>query len=124
MSPKIRELPLFAGMAPKPAPGGPWIAALLDCEVFKAQVSMSGRVAPSREVIQRVLEALEERGGALLLAALAGKTGVPEFRLPGLLAGLRRVLNVEGYAVLSVDEGSGTVRLNIDLLKSQFDLQG
>ncbi len=123
-SSQVSDLPLFAATAAKPAPGGPWIPALLGSEVFKAQVNMSGRVAPTKEVIQRVLEALDERGGVLLTAALAGKTGVPEFRLPGLLAGLRRVLNVEGYAVLSVDEISGTVRLNIALLKAQFDLEG
>jgi hypothetical protein len=74
-------------------------------------------------VIQRVLEALDERGGVLLIAALASRVGVPEFRLPGLLAGLRRVLNVEGYPVLSVDDTSGTVRLNLDLLRSQFELE-
>jgi hypothetical protein len=42
--------------------------------------------------------------------------------LPGILSSLRRILNVEGYPVLSIDDSSGTVRLNRELLKSQFDL--
>jgi hypothetical protein len=33
----------------------------------------------------------------------------------------RKVLNVEGYAVLSLDDGSKTVALNYDLLRAQFD---
>lgn len=120
--PLVKDLPLFAATAPKPVVDRPWIEALMGGEVFAAQLGMAGRVAPSRDVIRQVLQALDERGGVLLTAALAGKTGVPEFRLPGLLAGLRRVLNVEGYPVLSVDDNAGTVRLNIELLKSQFDL--
>lgn len=117
----VGDLPLFAA-ASKPAAARPWIPALFESEVFKAQIGRAGRVAPAAEVIRRVLETLEERGGVVLTAALAGRVGVPEFRLPGMLAGLRRVLNVEGYPVLSLEEDSGTVRLNLELLKSQFDL--
>lgn len=121
--PAVQGLPLFAATSSQVAAGGPWIPALFNSERFKSQAARAGRVAPTMEVIRRVLEALDERGGVMLTPALAGRLGVPEFRLPGLLAGLRRVLNVEGYAVLSVDENSGTVRLNLDLLRAQFELE-
>lgn len=121
---EISGLPLFdPPVAPVAAAvGAAWMDALLRSEVYKAQLSLAGRVAPSAEVIRKTLEAIDERGGSILLAALSSRTGVPEFRLPGILASLRRILNVEGYPVLSIDDSSGTVRLNRDLLNSQFDL--
>lgn len=121
---EISGLPLFDPPVPPAANsvGAQWIEALVRSEVFKAQLSLAGRVAPSAEIIRKTLEAIDERGGSILLAALSSRTGVPEFRLPGILASLRRILNVEGYPVLSIDDNSGTVRLNRDLLNSQFDL--
>ena len=41
-------------------------------------------------------------------------------RLQGILVGLQRLLNVDGYQVLAVDAISGTVALNRQLLKQQF----
>lgn len=55
-------------------------------------------------------------------AALSKELAMPELRIPGLVSALRRVVNVEGYAVLSTDEAGGTVNLNLDLLVTQFDL--
>ena len=55
-------------------------------------------------------------------AALAKELGMPDIRIPGLVSALRRVLNVEGYSVLSTDEAGGTVNLNFDLLVTQFEL--
>ena len=46
---------------------------------------------------------------------------VDELRVDGLIATLQRILNVEGYAVLSVD-ASQTIRLNLQLLREQFEL--
>ena len=70
-----------------------------------------------------MLAALSEQGGKMTLAALARKMQLPPFRLPGLLAAVQRVLNVEGYPILSKDEASDTVELNSGLLRRQFDLQ-
>ena len=38
------------------------------------------------------------------------------------LAALRRLLNVEGYPILPVDDAADTVELNRPLLEKQFDL--
>ena len=38
-----------------------------------------------------------------------------------MIASLQRIVNVEGYAVLSVD-ASQTIRLNLQLLRDQFEL--
>jgi hypothetical protein len=42
--------------------------------------------------------------------------------MAGLIAALRRLLNVEGYPVLTLDEDSDTVTLNRALLDRQFQL--
>jgi hypothetical protein len=47
---------------------------------------------------------------------------MPQFRVSGFLAQVQRLLNLEGYAVLNLD-ASQTLRLNRDILFSQFDLK-
>jgi hypothetical protein len=54
--------------------------------------------------------------------ALARALAFPALRLSGLLAKAQRVLNIDGYAVLSRDDASDTVELNRELLLKQFDL--
>jgi hypothetical protein len=112
-------LPLFAAVTPQPSD---WISALFASPVYQQQYTRVGRNPPNPETVKRVLLALKERQGTVLKSVLAQCSGEPEIRLPGLLAMLRRILNVEGYPVLVVDETSGTVRLNFDLLRTQFDL--
>jgi len=41
-------------------------------------------------------------------------------RLQGILVGLQRLLNVDGYQVIAVDDISGTVALNRPLRNKQF----
>ena len=55
-------------------------------------------------------------------AALARVLNCPPIRLRGLLAIAQRVLNIDGYAVLTREEASDTVELNRELLRRQFDL--
>ena len=62
------------------------------------------------------------RGGKLTSVALARALEFPALRLPGLLAKAQRMLNIDGYAVLSRDDASDTVELNRELLLKQFDL--
>jgi len=113
------SLPLFAG-----AEGGiaDWIERLLSSEVFANQIAMAGRGAPKLEEVRKFLEALAVPGGATLKLTMAQQLGHPELRIAGIIAAMRRVLNVDGYAVLDVDEPSGTIRLNLNLLKVQFGL--
>jgi hypothetical protein len=51
------------------------------------------------------------------------KIGVAAFRLPGTLAVIQRVLNVEGYSILTKDEASDSIELNRDLLFTQFGIE-
>jgi hypothetical protein len=103
--------------------GGPeWIDRLMASAVMQAQQQFAQRVALPEERVRAILAALVERGGKLTRPALAKRLDVPVLRLAGMLSALRRVLNVDGYAVLSVDEASDTVELNKAQLLAQFGL--
>ncbi|WP_028998073.1 BREX-2 system phosphatase PglZ [Azohydromonas australica] len=119
---------LFDAPIPAPAQSQPavappdWIGALLGCVTYASQRQLAARVAPTDEAMRHALSALQERGGKLSRTALAQRLGLPEFRIGGWLSGARRVLNVDQVAVLSVDEASGTVEINLGLLGQQFGI--
>lgn len=99
-----------------------WIDRLMASEMMALQRQLASRVALPEERIRAILIALDERGGKLTRPALAKRIGVPPLRLGGMISALRRLLNVEGYAVLSVDEQADTVELNRKELFTQFGL--
>lgn len=105
-----------------PAPTASWIDELLATELMREQRNKFARTSLTDDRIEAVLQSLDERGGKLTRTALANRLGLPLMRVGGVLSALRRVLNVDGYAVLSVDESSDTVELNRDLLGVQFGL--
>ena len=116
---------LFAALEPEPPRAATtWIDRLFETDLFAEQRRQAARTALPDERIRAILTALDARGGKLTGPALAESLGVPLFRLGGIVSALRRVLNVDGYAVLSVDESSETVELNRDLLDAQFGLAG
>ncbi len=107
------------------SPTGPaWLGELFASPVFAEQKRLGGRIPPSDDSIRKLLLSLTEQGGKLTSAALAVKMQQPAFRLPGLVAAIQRILNVEGYPILTRDEASDTVQLNRELLWRQFDIEG
>ena len=87
-------------------------------EVYRAQ-QVFVRRAPEKAAVAAVVDALAAEGrlSAVATAATAGRPG----RDPdGVVATLQRLLNVEGYPVLTV--AGGTVELNVDLLRLQFQV--
>jgi hypothetical protein len=118
-----RLFPSEAEIAAAVASAGPdWIDRLLASETMVVQRQLAARVALPEERIRAILVALDERGGKLTRPALAKRLGVPPIRLGGMVSALRRLLNVDGYPVLSVDEQSDTVELNRKQLFTQFGL--
>jgi hypothetical protein len=109
-----------AGKEDKASPA--WVKRLLGSPVFEQQKQLGGRGLPSDEVFTRLLGTLDQKGGKMTSVALARALEFPALRLPGLLAKVQRVLNIDGYAVLSRDDASDTVELNRELLLKQFDL--
>ena len=101
-----------------------WIKALLRSSVYGEQKRLGGRAVRTEfdTVITQLLRAMDGRGGKMTATALARAINTPPSRLPGLLAIAQRVLNVDGYEVLSRDQASDTVQLDRALLLKQFDL--
>ncbi len=102
--------------------GTAWISELLGSDTLAAQRRQATRTPLADERIAAVLGALAVRGGKLLRPALAQACGLAPARLAGTLAALQLLLNLEGYPILSVDEISDTVELNLPLLREQFAL--
>ncbi len=105
-----------------PASDGGWIAALLASDVLASQRALAARTPLDDRRIAQALAALDAGGGSLLIEALAQSLQVAPARMPGLLSALRRLLNVDGYDALEVDEASATVRLHRATLFEQFGI--
>ncbi len=97
---------------------------LIASDAYKAQRSFVERVPLKDEQVKSLVSSLAARGGKMTGNALAGDLGIPEFRLRGFIAAAQRILNVDGYPVLHLDEPTRTVELNMELLKRQFELKG
>jgi hypothetical protein len=98
------------------------IERLLRSATYDRQRQQLIRAAVPEQLVYSVLGALELNGGTLTRVALVRFTGVPAVRLQGLLPLLRRLLNVDGFEVLRIDDGSGTVALDLRLLDEQFQI--
>jgi hypothetical protein len=83
---------------------------------------MAGRRAPNNRDVEAFLKALDQRHNRISRRALARALGQPDVRMRGILVGLQRLLNVDGYQVIVVDEDAGTIELNRQLLDKQFQL--
>jgi hypothetical protein len=113
-----RAQPLFEGVE---GIEHDWIAEMLAGEVFREQMRIAGgRMDVGRA--EQAIRVLVECNRVLMKAAMAQRLTMPLIRIDGFLSNLQRVLNVDGYPVVSVDD-SETVRLDIDLLKKQFGVE-
>jgi hypothetical protein len=101
---------------------GDWIAALMVSPVYAQMKARNARVMVSETQLRQLLELLSRAGGQQMAAAVAQGLGLPEIRLYGLLAGVQKLLNVDGYPVLAIDRVSKTIRLDLASLKTQFEL--
>jgi len=100
-----------------------WIDELLGSPTFAAQRKLAGRTPPSEQDVRNLLGALEVAGGTLTITALRNQTRLALPRLRGLLTAVNRILNVDGYPVLDVDHSSSTVRVDRELLFTQFQIE-
>ena len=109
--------------AKKPEGSQAWIDALFDSLVYQEQLKLAVRGAPPREVMGSLLKTIDARGGSIMKPSLAQALGVPLFRIDGLFQNISRILNVDGYEVPSFERATETIVLNINLLKTQFEIE-
>ena len=99
-----------------------WITALLQSQAYKDQRAMIRRHPVEDNVMESCLSALDASGGIMTPTAFAKAADVPIARLDGLVVKMQRVLNVDGYEILTLDRNENRVELNVGKLKRQFDL--
>ncbi|MDB1088737.1 BREX-2 system phosphatase PglZ [Streptomyces sp. ACA25] len=97
------------------------VEALLTSEPFQGQIGLLARKPPMDKVRRAVL-ALLDAGGTLPVTALAQRVSYPVTRADGFAAILRQLLNYDGVQVLETLPDGRTVRLDLPLLRVQFDL--
>jgi hypothetical protein len=118
-APPVPASPL-PGLPARPGPS--WIASRLESEVMKQQQGHANRTQVSDDQIARCLALLDSKGGVIPVSTLGPELNLLAFRVGGFVAILQRLLNVEGYPVLELD-ASQSLRLNRDLLFTQFDIK-
>ena len=109
---------------PQPAAATRW-APLFASEVYAAQRQLAGRSAPDDGTVGAALEALcDSRAERLPLVTLAKRLDVaPQSHVRRTVTGLQRLLNVDGYPVLRLDDDGEHVELDGALLVERFELE-
>lgn len=74
------------------------------------------------EQIATALRALDSGEGRLLRPVFATRMNLALVRVGTTVAAMQRVLNYDGYGVLTIDEASDMVILDRALLERQFSL--
>ncbi|GAB3942651.1 hypothetical protein GCM10027614_30060 [Micromonospora vulcania] len=108
--------------ASQPAPIAPdLVTALLASDRYAQR--RDPRLPLADERVGALLNTLIAGGDRATLDTLAARSGVPAHRINGTVTVLRRLLQVEGYPVITVDADGRTVHLNRKLLIEQFELE-
>lgn len=122
----VEEPPtLFDNLEPEPVEASvhSLAAATVGSRTYRAQRSQAGRVAVSDASVQALLNALLlSPAGRLPAAQACIALGVAPVALRGAVPHVQRLLNVEGYGVLTLDVDGTTLVLDRDLLRDQFEL--
>lgn len=109
--------------APMPDTDRGLVAGVLDSPTYREQRARGGRHALDDAVVRALLDALVARDGRAHRDTLATAAGITTVEITGMLAALRRLLNVEGYAVVREDVDGTTVVLDLGALRQQFELE-
>ncbi|UQA97317.1 BREX-2 system phosphatase PglZ [Streptomyces halobius] len=98
---------------------------VVDTKIYGRQ-GVFVRMAPPRKAVAAVIDHLDAAGGTLslpaVLAAFIAAGGRKNTKADGLVTQLTRLLNVEGYEIVSLIDSRTRVRLNRETLREQFEL--
>jgi hypothetical protein len=117
-------LPVVTRPTPQPAPtvAAEWLDRLFASPGYRDQKVFVRRHAPEDDLVRRCLSALDSSGGIMTPAAFSNVADIPTARLDGLVARIQRLLNVDGYEILTFSRSENRIELNVPKLKRQFDL--
>jgi hypothetical protein len=130
--------PLFSLIEPEqatPTKADPelplWVSSFLESPSYQAQKQLAGRLAPDEAVLTRFLASFDRQRHTIPLTSLARRLNQSPAQLQQLMPSLQRIINIDGYAVLTCNgllgqildpRPSSSVTLNHDLLLQQFGL--
>ena len=100
-----------------------WVEKLIDSQAYKDQKAKIRRHPLDDSVVAASLEALVSNGTIMTPIAFAKAAKVTAARLDGMMAQLKRILNVDGYPIITMDRAENKVELNVTKLKRQFDIE-
>jgi len=112
--------PASPSASPSPSAAPAWVDEVIASELFAVQLGALGRSKPPPDRVRSAMAALAQRGGVASFATIAASTGMPLTRVAPFLAVLTRLLNADGYAVLTVDQSGEAARLDEALARSQY----
>lgn len=96
--------------------------ALVASRAFEHQQTRVGRVALDAQRMAQLVRTLEEGGGRARIEQLARAIEMPAVRMRGVVSILQRTLNIDGFPVVTFEQQTGTVLLDLPLLRTQFQL--
>lgn len=101
----------------------PMAAAVIASPAFRRQRGLGTRTAITDEAVARLLSELVANPARRLSTTAAGAAlGVPVYQARGALSQVQQLMNIEGYAVLTLDSDGDTVVLDEGMLREQFEL--
>jgi len=103
--------------------GVDWIDQLIESQAYKDQRAKIKRHPLDEATVRASLEALIANGGIMTPVAFANAANVPAARLDGMIAKLQRLLNVDGYEIVTMDRTENRVEVSVAKLKRQFDIE-
>ena len=117
------EVPLPSQEAARERPSGIG-QTVVASKVFEAQRTLAGRGGVMPEEVTAFLDlAAQSSGGRIDEVEVAKALGVSMARLRGALASVQKLLNVDGYGVVTLDADGRTVVVDVALLKEQFGVR-
>ncbi len=102
-----------------------WPLRLLLSPAYQQSSAQAGRRRPDDAQVLALLTALDAApGGQMSERNLAELLHVPAVRMKGIVATVARMLNLEGYRILTYTDDQGYIRLDRQLAITQFELAG
>ena len=97
-----------------------WLDRLMSSSSLARQHERAGRMALAPERLRSLLGKLQQQGGRCSIEQMAVAIGQPTMRMRGVISAMERMLNLDGFPIITLEQGSGMVLLDISLLKAQF----
>jgi len=99
-----------------------WIDLFLESSVYQQARQRAGRTAISDDDLLKFIRLLQAQQWQIMEATLCRELQIPKLRVRGFLSNIQKLLNVDGYPILSVDRESQTIRLNVSDFRKQFEV--